>query len=168
MEANTKAETAQRELLKTTERATTIDRRLLEHRAAVLAHSVRTMEERSRQGHSTEAGDSSDNGTSGTTLSGELIPVSTAPTSLSVSSRTRFEGPHLFAGHSNAVVPPLPRPLPTWKELDTLQEQLRSATEAAEAAKVQAAEYMSSISSSYYDRKSERPTFIRNNKACAP
>jgi hypothetical protein len=145
-EANAKAEAAQRELLKATERAAAVDRRLLEHRAAVLAHTVRVIEERSRQGQSTEAGDSSDNGTSGTTISGELSPVSTAPTSLSVSSLTKFEGPHLFAGHSDAVVPPLPRALPTWKELDTLQEQLRSATEAAEVAKVQAAEYMRELS----------------------
>lgn len=145
-EANAKAEAAQRELLKATERAATIDRRLLEHRAAVLAHTVRTIEERSRQTQSTEAGDSSDNGTLGTTISGELSPVSTAPTSLSVSSRTKFEGPHLFAGHSDAILPSLPRPLPTWKELDTLQEQLRSATEAAEVAKVQAAEYMRELS----------------------
>ena len=145
-QANAKAEAAQRELLKATERAAAIDRRLLEHRAAVLAHTVRVVEEQSRRGQSTEGGDSSDNGTSGTTISGELSPVSTAPTSLSVSSRTKFEGPHLFAGHSDAVVPPLPRALPTWKELDTLQEQLRCATEAAEAAKVQAAEYMRELS----------------------
>lgn len=151
-EANAKAEAAQRELLKQTERAAAIDKRLLEHRAAVLAHTVRTIEERSRQGQSTEVGDSSDNGTSGTTISGELSPVSTAPTSLSMSSRAKFEGAHLFAGHSEAIVPSLPRPLPTWKEFDALQEQLRSATEAAEVARTQAAEYMRELSVLKFDQ----------------
>lgn len=149
MEANAKVEAAHRELHKMTERAAVVDRRLLEHRAAVLAHTVRVVEERARaagQVSSTETGDSSDNGTAGTTISGELSPVSTAPTSLSVSSRSKFEGPHLFAGHSEAVVPTLPRGLPTWKELDTLQEQLAAATEASEVAKQQAAEHLREVS----------------------
>ena len=82
-------------LLKPSERAVTIDRHLLEHHAAVLAHTVCVTEEQSREGQSTEAGDGLEGGTSGATISGELSPLSTAPTSLS--SRIKFEGPHLFA-----------------------------------------------------------------------
>lgn len=140
--ANAKVDAAQRDLLKATERAATIDRRLLEHRAAVLAHAVRSMEERPQAG---EASDSSD-GTAGTTISGELSPVSTAPTTLSASSRSKFEGPHLFAGHSEAIVPSLPRALPTWRELDLLQERLTAATEANESAKQQIAEHLRELS----------------------
>lgn len=144
-DANAKVEAAHKELLKVSERAATVDRRLLEHRAAVLAHTVRGIEERARANQAAEAGDSSD-GTAATTISGELSPVSTAPTSLSVSSRSKFEGPHLFAGHSDAIVPALPRSLPTWKEIEALQEQLTAATEAAEVARQQASEYMRQLS----------------------
>ena len=140
--AQTKVDAAQRELLKTSERAADVYRRLLEHRAAVLSFTVRNVEKPA----SIEGTDGSENGASATTVSGELSPVSTAPTSMSLSSRSKFEGPHLYAGHSDAIIPGPSRPPPTWKEFSALQEQLVVANEAAASAKRKAAEYLREVS----------------------
>ncbi|KAF8307614.1 hypothetical protein DL93DRAFT_2087872 [Clavulina sp. PMI_390] len=149
--ATAKVDGTQRELLSAIERSAIIERRLLEHRAAVLSHTVQSMEDRARALDASDS-TSSDNGTALTTMSGELSPVSTAPTTLSHASRTKFEGAHLFAGHSDAIVPSLPRAPPSWKEVDALQEQLRAATEARETAKLQAQASVRELSMLKLDR----------------
>ncbi|KAF9514747.1 hypothetical protein BS47DRAFT_1294739 [Hydnum rufescens UP504] len=140
--AQGKVDAAQRELLKASERAADVHRRLLEHRAAVLSFTVRNVD----QPPLAEGTDGSDNGTSATTISGDLSPVSTAATSISMSSRTKFEGPHFYAGHSDAIIPGPSRPPPTWKEFSALQEKLVAANEAAVSAKRKAAEYLREVS----------------------
>ena len=146
-QANAKIQEAQRDLLKTNEQAAQVEKRLLEHRAAVLSHAVRAAESLQQQQmlhsssdfSSSSMSDSSD--TQGTTLSGELSPVSTAPTTLSVSSRSKFEGAHLYAGADGAVVPALPRAAgavasaASVKEIETLKAELTSVQEALESAR---------------------------------
>jgi Up-regulated During Septation len=140
--AQGKVDAAQRELFKASERAADVHRRLLEHRTAVLSFTVRNVD----QPPLAEGTEGSDNGTSATTVSGDLSPVSTAATSISVSSRTKFEGPHFYAGHSDAIIPGPSRPPPTWKEFSALQEKLVAANEAAASAKRKAAEYLREVS----------------------
>ncbi|KAF8339092.1 uncharacterized protein EI90DRAFT_3118179 [Cantharellus anzutake] len=140
-----KVEVAQKELDQILQKTSEAHRKLVEHRAAVLSFTVRNMDK--PQYHTTPGdADGSDNSTStnGANQSGELSPASTAPTSTSASSHSKFEGPHLYAGHSDAIVPS-PKPPPP-SEHANLQGQLAAANEAANAAKREVAEYRRELS----------------------
>ena len=103
---NRKIESVQADLWRISERANGVQRRLLEHRAAVLSHSVRSLEKKIAP----PDGDSTTSGYTSPSRSSQMSPTSSSVTSMTtVSSKGRFE--HFFAGHSDAVVPhPLRHP----------------------------------------------------------
>ncbi|KAJ3488781.1 hypothetical protein NLJ89_g11582 [Agrocybe chaxingu] len=94
--ANRRVDSAQTELWKVSDRVNEVNRRLMEHRAGVLGFQVRNMEK--KMSSSTE--DSSESNRS--TL---MSPALSSMTSVSSSSKGRFDGAHLFAGHADAIVP---------------------------------------------------------------
>ncbi|KAF9534120.1 Up-regulated during septation-domain-containing protein [Crepidotus variabilis] len=95
--ANRRVELAQRELWKVSDRVNDVYKRLMEHRAGVLSMSVRNMEKKLAGAHEDSGYDSSNRST--------LMSPTLSVTALSPSSRARFDGAHLFAGHADAVVP---------------------------------------------------------------
>ncbi|KAL5507937.1 hypothetical protein ACEPAH_5555 [Sanghuangporus vaninii] len=117
--ANRKVETAQTELWRLLERLNEINKKLLEHRAGVLSLSLRSLE-------SKLASDSEDSGY-GTSLRNTQMSPTSSETSYS-SSRTKFEGAHLFAGHENALLPLSPRKPPSAAEVAFLEERLKETT----------------------------------------
>ena len=124
--ANSKVEIVQKDVWKLSEQVNEIHRQLMEHRASVLSYSLKHLE---KSHHSTQP--PMVNGTSPT--SGMSSPVD--PKSLPV--HTKFE--HFFAGHSDAVVPQLPRKPPSDGDLAALEEKLNAITrELTQANKQQA------------------------------
>lgn len=127
--ANQKVQNAQTELSKLSDRHSDVQRRLLEHRSAVLSYSLNRMEAMLKpkaaetSGRTTPANLNSNANIYG----GELSPTS-AVTSMSLNSRAKFEGPHFFAGHADAAVP---RGSSSRAQLSALEEQL-AATRAEE------------------------------------
>lgn len=88
--ASVRVDSAQRDLSQVSSRASDVHRRLMEHRAAVLSFSVRSLERKI-------AGD--DSGYESSNRSTLLSPP------LPASPAGRFDGAHFFAGHADAVVP---------------------------------------------------------------
>lgn len=128
--ANRKVELAQREVWRVAERAAEVQRKLLEHRAGVLSHSVRALE---RKNAPPDASDTS--GYSTPNRSSQLSPVtaSSATSIHTVSSKGRFEGAHFFAGHADAMLLHSPRvppatPLPNGTSPAEMEEKLNEAT----------------------------------------
>ena len=87
--AERKVDAAQTELWRVQERAANVNRRLLEHRAGVLAMALAAAER-------AQADEEHENG------SGPLSPTSSVG---SPALAPKFDGAHLFAGHAGAVVP---------------------------------------------------------------
>ena len=98
---------AQTELWRVQERAANVGRRLLEHRAGVLAMALAAAER-------TQAGEEHDNG------EGPLSPISSVGSPGGLTHK--FDGAHLFAGHEGAVVPS--KRGAQRKELEGLQARL--------------------------------------------
>jgi chromosome segregation ATPase len=138
--ANRRVDTAQKELWRLSERGNDVNKRLLEHRAAVLSASVRNMEQKMSLSSNSE--DSGYDSSNRSTLMSPATAVSTlSGASLSSSSKqAKFDGPHLFAGHENALVPRRKfSPETASKEITTLEEKLKAATSSlAESSKIQA------------------------------
>ncbi|KAH9009841.1 Up-regulated during septation-domain-containing protein [Lactarius deliciosus] len=88
--AERKVEAAQTELWRVQERAANVDRRLLEHRAGVLAMALAAAER-------TQTGEERDDG------DGPLSPMSSVSGAGALAPK--FDGAHLFAGNAGAVVP---------------------------------------------------------------
>ena len=122
--ANRKVETAQKELWRISERSNDVKRKLMEHRTGVLSLSLRNLE--------TKVAGDADEGYSSSFRGSQMSPT-TSETSYS-SSRAKFEGPHLFAGHENAIQPTSPRKLPSAGELQQLEEKLKSVSEQLQSA----------------------------------
>lgn len=119
--ANKRVDTAQRELYKVSDRASDVHRRLMEHRAAVLSFSVRTLEKKIAPPPSEDSGYDSSN------RSTLLSPTMSTAGGL-MSPASRFDGAHLFAGHADTVVPK--RQLSAeaaMSEITALEERLKSA-----------------------------------------
>lgn len=134
--ANRKVEATQKELWRVSERANEVQRKLLEHRAGVLSHSVRSLE---RKAAPSDPSDTS--GYSTPSRNSQLSPItaSSATSIHTVSSKGRFDGAHFFAGHSEAVLPLSPQvkangALPNGTSASELEEKLKEATAALEAA----------------------------------
>ncbi|KAJ2917495.1 hypothetical protein MD484_g2918, partial [Candolleomyces efflorescens] len=137
--ANRRVETAQKELWRLSERGNDVNKRLLEHRAAVLSASVRSMEQKMSLSSNSE--DSGYDSSNRSTLMSPATAVSTlSGASLSSSKQAKFDGPHLFAGHENAIVPRRKfSPETASKEISALEEKLKLATSSlAESSKIQA------------------------------
>lgn len=92
--ANSRVETAQKELWRISERSNEVYRQLMEHRAGVLSYSLRNLEAKMTE-------DSEYDSWSRNTLMNSVSPFSIPP----VSTTSRFDGAHLFAGHANTIVP---------------------------------------------------------------
>ncbi|KAL1940017.1 hypothetical protein VTO73DRAFT_9352 [Trametes versicolor] len=137
--ANRKVETAQKELWRVSERAGEINRRLLEHRAGVLSYSLRSMEKKMAPPDTLNGnGDISASGYSTPNRNSQMIPTqSSVMSGQSTSSRSRFDRAHFFAGHSDAIVPGPTRQGPSSAEVTALQEQLKAAEAALDAANAQ-------------------------------
>lgn len=135
--ANRKVDAAQKDLWRVSERANEVTRKLLEHRAGVLSHSVRHLEKTSNPSdEATTSGSSTPN------RSSQMSPVTASSvTSIqTASSKGRFDGAHLFAGHADAVIPNSPR-IPqavvdaaAAAGLAEMEEKLQQLTAALEAA----------------------------------
>ncbi|KAG6850194.1 hypothetical protein H0H93_016623 [Arthromyces matolae] len=129
--SNQRVDTVQQELWRVSERAHEVQRRLLEHRAGVLSYSLRRLE-KAAQGTANGAGE--DSGYDSSRRNTLLSPTSSM-TGFSASAKSRFDGPHLFAGHSDAVVPRRQLPSDTAAaEITALEEKLKAATESLTAA----------------------------------
>ncbi|KAG6813037.1 hypothetical protein H0H92_014572 [Tricholoma furcatifolium] len=129
--ANARVDAVQQEVWRLSERSHETYRRLLEHRAGVLSYSVRNLEKKATP-LTNGAGEDSGYDSSRSTL---MSPASSSMTGVSSSVKTRFDGPHLFAGHADAVVPR--RFLSSdaaIAEIGSLEEKLKAATESLTAA----------------------------------
>ena len=124
--ANSKVEGIQKDVWQLSEQVNEIRRRLMEHRASVLSHSLKRLEKSHHSTHSS-------------TMNGSSLPSGVGspadPGFLSV--RTKFE--HFFAGHSDTIVPQPPKKPPSNEDISTLEEKLNVVTrELTQANKQQA------------------------------
>ena len=116
--AERKVDTAQTELWRVQERAANVSRRLLEHRAGILATALEAAER-------TQADEEQDNN-----IDGPLSPVSTGSGAGALAQK--FDGAHLFAGHEGAVMPArLQARGAQRKELEDLQARLDASEDRA-------------------------------------
>lgn len=141
--AKRRVDAAQKELWRVSERNNEVHKKLLEHRAGVLSFSVRSMENKMSPTIGTT--DTEESGYSTPNRSTPMSPVSSSITSASTSSKSRFDGAHLFAGHADALVP-LQRRSPSAGEITSLEEKLKAATEALTAANKKQAEMTRELS----------------------
>ncbi|KAH8118632.1 Up-regulated during septation-domain-containing protein [Phellopilus nigrolimitatus] len=123
--ANRKVESVQKDLWRISERSNEINRKLLEHRAGVLSFSLRNLEAK-------VAGDTDESGYSTLIRNSQMSPTS-SETSYS-SCKTKFEGPHLFSGHENALQPLSPRKPPSAAEYAFLEGKVKDVTGKLQAA----------------------------------
>ncbi|KAF8897864.1 Up-regulated during septation-domain-containing protein [Infundibulicybe gibba] len=124
--ANRRVDAAQKELWRITERVNDILKRLLEHRAGVLSLSVRSMEKKMAPNNVNEGEDSGYDTSNRSTL---MSAAASSVISVS-SSKARFDGAHLFAGHADAVVPKRTiSPESAAAAITALEEKLKAATE---------------------------------------
>lgn len=143
--ANRKVESAQKELWKVSERANEVQRKLLEHRASVLSYSLRSLEKKTAPHDPASSGETTNSGYSTPNRNSQISPTSSSMTSVqSASTKTRFE--HFFAGHSDAVTPQTPRRPHTSSEVQELEEKVKAATSALEAANAKQAELSRELS----------------------
>ncbi|KAH0587985.1 hypothetical protein H2248_006729 [Termitomyces sp. 'cryptogamus'] len=145
--ANKRVDAAQQELFRLSERTHEVHRRLLEHRASVLSHSLRNLEQAATQGSLNGAGE--DSGYDSSNRNTLMSPATSSLTGLSTSTgaKARFDGPHLFAGHADAVVPrrQLSGDAAT-AHITSLEEKLKAATESLTAAGKKQAELTRELS----------------------
>ena len=142
---NRKVDIATKELSRLLERASDVDRKLMEHRAGVLSFSVRNLETKISPGNvNSETTDES------TSISGSRITSQawSSPTSsiTSMSTRAKFDGAHLFAGHADSIIPgPSSRKVANPAQIAALEEKLKAAEEAVEEAEAKSAEFEKQI-----------------------
>ena len=152
--ANRKVDLAQKELWRVSEKAGEINRRLLEHRAGVLSYSVRSLEKKMAPPEANGNGELSPSGRSTPNRTSMLSPTqSSAMSAHSNSSRSRFDGAHFFAGHSDAIVPSAPKGPASSAEVAALQEQLKAAQAALDASTAQQAKLAKELSSIRSERQ---------------
>ncbi|KAG0702418.1 Up-regulated during septation-domain-containing protein [Suillus ampliporus] len=130
--AERKVNAAQTELWRVSERASEVERKLLEHRAGVLGYSVTKMERKM-----TPSGDASGLNTPNRSSTFSSVTTTSTP------SRARFDGAHLFAGHADAQIPKAP---PSVADVVALEDKLRAATEALGVANQKQAEMARELS----------------------
>lgn len=118
---------AQADHARVRDRAAEVQRKLLEHRAAVLSAALRRLEDDSSASNSTH-------------LSIPSMSPATATSATSVSTLSKFDGAHLFAGHVDAAPPVSPRGPVSNAEFEAMQERVRMAEAGAKAAAKKAAE----------------------------
>lgn len=131
--AQLKVQNAQTDLSRISERFNEIQRKLLEHRAAVLSYSLRRVEGMLNPSHA-----------GGADSSGRNTPLDSSPTigTMNLSSRRRFEGAHLYAGHADAATPPSfkAKGILSTTQVNAMEEKLKAAEETAQEADMLRAE----------------------------
>ena len=154
--ANRKVDLAQKELWRVSEKASEINRRLLEHRAGVLSYSVRSYEKKLAPPDAVNGnGDLSVSGYSTPNRNSAMSPTQSSVNSArSNASRSKFDGAHFFAGHSDAIVPAIPKGPPSSSEVAALQEQLQAAQAALDAANAQQQKMSKELNAMRAERKS--------------
>ncbi|KAG1719151.1 Up-regulated during septation-domain-containing protein [Suillus lakei] len=130
--AERKVNAAQTELWRVSERASEVERKLLEHRAGVLGFSVAKMERKM-----TPSGDASGLNTPNRSSAFSSVTATSPP------PKARFDGAHLFAGHADAQIPKAP---PSVDDVVALEDKLRAATEALSVANQKQAEMARELS----------------------
>ncbi|KAF8528783.1 Up-regulated during septation-domain-containing protein [Hysterangium stoloniferum] len=138
--ATRKVETATKELSRLLERANEIDRKLLEHRAGVLSFSLRNLE--AKYSSETTSGECTEESLSSTRSGMTSRGVSSRTSSIaSMSTRIKFDGAHLFAGHADSIAPgSTRRNAVSPSRLAALESKLQAAEEAAQAAEAKSSE----------------------------
>jgi hypothetical protein len=126
--ASRRLELVQADHARVRDRAAEVQRKLLEHRAGVLSAALRRAEE-----------DAHSDGRLSVPSSMAMSPA-TATSATSVSTLSKFDGAHLFAGHADAAVPASPRGPVSSAELEALQERVRTAEASAKVAARKVAE----------------------------
>ncbi|KAF8592660.1 hypothetical protein K439DRAFT_1650281 [Ramaria rubella] len=130
---NRKVDIATKELSKLLERANDVDRKLLEHRAGVLSLSVRNLETKLSGSIYVDSADDSTSVSASPILSQD--PNSPTSSVTSISTRAKFDGAHLFAGHADTVIPHSTRKFFNPAQITVLEEKLKASEVAIEAAK---------------------------------
>ncbi|KAF9006672.1 Up-regulated during septation-domain-containing protein [Cyathus striatus] len=129
--ANKRVEAAQKELWRVSERTNEVQRKLMEHRAGKKMNPPASSE---------DSGYDSNRSTL-------MSPASSNITSASSTSRLRFDGAHLFAGHADAVVPKKKLSSEAAaQEISSLEEKLKAATDSLTAASRKQAEMSRELS----------------------
>ncbi|KAH7887374.1 Up-regulated during septation-domain-containing protein [Phlebopus sp. FC_14] len=131
--AERKVDIAQKEFWRVSERASEVQRKLLDHRAGVLGYSVHKMEKAASNSHRDTFGRAMT-----PTRSSTLSSVANV-----TASDSRFDGAHFFAGHADAQIP---RAAPTASDYATLEAKLRAATESLNAVNRKQAEMARELS----------------------
>lgn len=151
--ANRRVDIAQKELWRVSERVNEINKRLLEHRAGVLSYSVRSMEKKmspsSMNGHTPP-----NHRDSGYETPNRSLSLSPTATSIADSSFSKFDGAHFFAGHADAIVPTRQRsPDSAAREIISLEEKLKAATDSLKAAGQKQAETARELSHLKFEKQ---------------
>ncbi|KAG6891308.1 hypothetical protein C0992_009189 [Termitomyces sp. T32_za158] len=143
--ANKRVDAAQQDLFRLSERVHEVYRRLLEHRASVLSYSLRNLEKAATRGSANGVGEDPEYDSSiRNTL---MSPSTSSMTGFSTSAKARFDGPHLFAGHAEAIVPRRKYSGEVAAvEITSLEEKLKAATDSLTAAGKKQAELTRELS----------------------
>ena len=124
--ANSKVESVQKDIWQLSEQVNEIHRRLMEHRASVLSHSLKRLEKPPHSTQSPPVNSTSPPSVLSSPTDSKALPV-----------HTKFE--HFFAGHSDAVIPEPCKKPPSHEDLAALEEKLNAVTrELTEANRQQA------------------------------
>ena len=146
--ANLRVDKAQKDFWTASDAFNAVNRRLMEHRAAVLSISIRSMEKKISPQTSEDSGYDSSN------RSTLMSPIASSATSISVSSKTRFDGAHLFAGHAESIVPkPKLSPEVAAAEISALEEKLREAQQALAEASQKQVDLAHELSTAQYEKQ---------------
>ncbi|KAK0243112.1 Up-regulated during septation-domain-containing protein [Armillaria nabsnona] len=151
--ANRRVDIAQKELWRVSERVNEINKRLLEHRAGVLSYSVRSMEKKMSPS-SINGYTASNHRDSGYETPNRSLSLSPTATSIADSSFSKFDGAHFFAGHADAIVPTRQRsPDSAAREIFSLEEKLKAATDSLKAAGKKQAEMAKELSHLKFEKE---------------
>ncbi|PPQ68308.1 hypothetical protein CVT25_001396 [Psilocybe cyanescens] len=137
--ANSRVDHAQSELYKVSTTLSQLHATLMEHRAAVLSFSVKSMELKLSGTVAEDSGYDSSNRSTLTSPATTFSALSSPP--------SKFDGKHFFAGHADAVVPKRKlSPEAAAAEIQALQNKLASAKVALQAAGKKQAEMSRELS----------------------
>ncbi|KZV66084.1 hypothetical protein PENSPDRAFT_755949, partial [Peniophora sp. CONT] len=126
--AEARVDAAQRALWKLKEASGDLGVRIVQHQAAVLGATVRELEEAANP-------DALDAGF-GASLGGSASPLMSPSSNASSTAQSRFDGPHLFAGHARALAPKAPRARLGTQELAALESAAAELTQTREEMRI--------------------------------
>ncbi|GJJ07280.1 hypothetical protein Clacol_001480 [Clathrus columnatus] len=136
---NDKVDAVNADLVRTLEESFRVDRKLLQHQAGVLSQSVRSLE---RKLSPESPKHMSHPSLTDTSISVANIHSRTSSSTTSVSTRAKFEGAHLFAGHARSILltsSPKPNSSSDKSRIATLERNLEATNEAKTSAETKLA-----------------------------